>query len=396
MKALMCHNFYRLAGGEDQVYHDECWLLRHYGHQVVTYDVHNDALQSMGRWDAIKSTFWNRDTYRNVRQLIQTHGPDVVHCANTFPLLSPSVYDAANAEGVPVVQSLHNFRLFCPGSTLLRDGRPCQECLGKRFAIPAVIHKCYRGSRSATAVSAAMHSYRKSRGMWTDQIDRFIALTHDSKRIFVEAGLPEAKISVKANFVRPDPGVYSDKQDYAIFVGRLSAEKGIDVLIDAWESMSPQIPLKIVGDGPLADTLVARIADLPQVQWLGQRPFEEVLSLIGRARLLVFPSIWHETFGRSMIEAKATGTPVVASNLGAMAELNTDEVTGLLFQPGNAADLAAKVSRLLRDSELQSRIATAGRDQFEKHFTAEANIGTLLDVYRDAGAQIPRPQEVLV
>lgn len=389
MKVIMCHNFYKLAGGEDQVFRDECWLLEKHGHVVIQLVANNDEISALSRMELIKKTFWNSETYRNVRELIQSHSPDVVHCANTFPLISPSLYFAAAAERVPVVQTLHNFRLFCPSGYLLRNNLPCESCLGKQFAFPAVIYKCYRDSRLATAVSAAMHSYHRIRGTWHEKVGQYIALTEFSKQKFIQAGLPADRISVKPNFVHPDPGFSDQKEDYAIFVGRLSSEKGVQVLLDAWETLAARIPLKIVGDGPMADFISDRISRLPNVQWLGQQPFENVLHLIRSAKMLVFPSIWYETFGRAIIEAKAAGTPVIASNLGAMAELNMDRETGLLFEPGNSNDLVAKVELLIRDHELRERIGRQGREQFDRQFTAERNIRDLLHVYRKAGVNVP-------
>lgn len=392
MKALMCHNYYQAPGGEDQVFHDECELLHNRGQEVVRYRVHNDALASMGRWESAKKSVWNAQTYQEVRGLIRKHAPDVVHCANTFPLMSPSVYYAAAAEAVPVVQTLHNFRIFCPAGTLLRNHQPCELCLRKSFAWPAMLHRCYRSSVATTAASSAMHAYHRFRGTW-DMVSQYIALTDFSRGKFIAAGLPADKIVVKPNFVQPDPGFRENKEDYVVFVGRLSPEKGIDVLLDAWRSEQRQIPLKIVGDGPLGDMVRAHCRANPMIQWLGAQPFERTLQLIAAARMLVFPSIWYETFGRSMIEAKAAGTPVIASDLGAMAELNTHGENGLLFEAGNAVELRTQVESVWDDDALARRLALGGRAQFESQFTADHNFHRLMEVYLKAGVQgVPQPE----
>lgn len=391
MKALMCHNYYQFHGGEDVVFTDECWLLEQYGHRVVRYEMHNDQLSSMNKLDLVRKTFWNSETYQKVREVIQAESPDVVHCANSFPLLSPSLFQAAKDEGVPTVQTLHNFRLTCPGGTLMRDGRVCEKCLGKRFALAAIRHRCYQGSLAATSVSSVMHAYHRQRGTWNELIDQFIVLTEHSKSKFIEAGLPADRLNVKPNFVQPDPGYVADdyKGDYAIFVGRLSEEKGIRVLLEAWQTLSEKISLVIVGDGPLADIVSAASKRDSQIRWVGQQSRDETMRWIADAKFLVFPSIWYETFGRSMIEAKACGTPVIASNMGAMSLLITHLQTGLHFEPGNAADLARQCNLLLDDDQLRSRLGVAGRTQFESEFDAPTNISQLLAIYRKAGAKAP-------
>ena len=384
MKALLTHNFYRYAGGEDHVYRDETWLLREHGHQVVNYELSNTAIDSMGKFSIARNTFWNDTTYREVRNLIQQEAPDLLHSTNAFPLMSPSLYAAANHEGLPVVQSLHNYRLFCPGSTLLRNNVICEKCVGKRFAVSAVIHRCYQESYIASAVSATMHAYQWLRGTWTESVTQFIALTNHSREKFIEAGLPEDRIAVKPNFLRLDPGFKSLKQNYAIFVGRLSPEKGISVLLDAWKTLAGELPLKIIGEGPLENEVATACSTLENVEYVGQQPFDKVLEMIGSARMLIFPSIWYETFGRSMIEAKAVGTPAIASNMGAMAELNTHMKTGLLFEPGKKDDLIAKVRMLLANPKLETSLALKGREQFEQNFTAKINLNLLLAIYQQA------------
>jgi len=391
MKALMCHDFYQYQGGEDIVFADECWLLEEYGHQVVRYEKNNAQISSMNKLDLVRKTFWNAETYREVRDAIQAESPDVVHCANSFPLISPSLYRAVKDEGVPMVQTLHNFRLTCPGSTLMRDGRICEDCLGKRLALSGIRHRCYQGSFTATSISALMHAFHQLRGTWNDLVDQYIVLTEHSKSIFTEVGLPVDRMSVKPNFVRQDPGyvAHHDKQDYAVFVGRLSEEKGVRVMLDAWRTLSEKIPLVIVGEGPLADIVAAATEKDSRIRWVGQQSREATMRWIAAAKFLVFPSIWYETFGRSMIEAKACGTPVIASNIGAMSLLVTHLQTGLHYEPGNVADLIRQTNFLLDDDQLRSQLAKAGREQFENEFTPLKNIQMLLSVYRKAGAKIP-------
>lgn len=381
MKLLLCHNYYQQRGGEDESFEDEAALLAEHGHDVVRYTVHNDSLATMGGWQAARRTLWNGDTYRALRTLIRRERPVLMHCTNTFPLLSPAAYYAARAEGVPVVQSLRNYRLLCANALFLRDGRPCEACLGKAVGWPGVVHACYRGSRAASAVVALMTATHRAARTWQRGVDLYYTPSAFARQKFIEAGWPGARIAVKANFVSPDPGPGDGRGGYAVYVGRLSPEKGIHTLLAAWARLPGAPRLKIVGDGPLAPTLAAAAAANPALELLGRRSRAEVLSIVGAAALLVLPSLTYETLGRTLIEAFARGTPVVASRLGAMAEVVGDGVTGRLFAPGDAADLATQVQRLLDEPAALARCRAAARQEFEAKYTAARNYQQLLDLY---------------
>jgi len=384
MKILLCHNYYQQPGGEDQVFADEASLLQSHGHEVMRFTLHNDAIDGMSRWSLARRTLWNRQSYHQLRQLMRQERPDVMHCTNTFPLISPAAYYAARAEGVAVVQSLHNYRLLCPNAQFHRDGRVCRDCMGRRLPWPGVLRGCYRNDRAASAVVAAMLGVHRALKTWTRTVDVYIALTEFSRRTFVEGGLPAERIVVKPNFVHPDPGPGSGDGQYAVFVGRLAPEKGVNTLLAAWSRLSPPIRLKIVGDGPAANAVRQAASADPRIQWLGFRPLDEVCSILGEAACLVMPSTWYETFGRTMIEAFAKGTPVIASRLGAMAELVDDGRTGLHFEPQNADDLASKVERLLADPAEAARMRGEARLQYERKYTAEANYRMLMAIYEQA------------
>lgn len=390
MKILVCHNVYQQPGGEDQVFEDECRLMEDTGHTVVRYTKHNDQLNGMGRLAMLRNTIWNRNTEEELRLLIRAERPDVMHCHNTFPLISPSAYSAAKEQGVAVVQTLHNYRLLCPGATLLRDGSVCEDCLGKKVKLNAVRHGCYRGSKAASAAVTAMLAWHQSKGTWTNSIDRYIALTEFSRQKFVEAGFPAERISVKPNIVQPDPGFGQHDGGYAVFVGRLAPEKGIDCLLAAWDQLAQETPLKIIGDGPLAGQVKAVAEDADHVEWLGRRPFEEVMQIIARASVLVMPSVWYETFGRTVVEAFACGTPVIASQMGAMQELVDHGNTGLLFEPGNAGALAAAVQQFWNSPEMHTAMQSAARSVYETGFTAESNYVRLIQIYELAMAASSR------
>jgi glycosyltransferase involved in cell wall biosynthesis len=384
MRILFCHNYYQRPGGEDQTFADQANVLEDHGHAVIRYTRHNDDLREMGSLAAAAATIWNRQSVVDIGELVRSQRIDVMHCANTFPLISPAAYQAARSAGAAVVQTLHNFRLACPKAQFVRDGKVCEDCLGKIFAWPGIKHGCYRDSRAATAVVAAMQTFHRLRGTWTNDVDMYIAATEFVRQKMSQSGLPAERIMVKPNFVAPDPGVRPGGGRYVVFAGRLSPEKGIDTLLAAWSKYRGDCVLKIIGDGPLADD-VRRAAEADQrIEWLGQRPWDELLETIGNAACLVMPSVWYETFGRVIVEAFATGTPVVVSRMGAMAELVDDGESGFLFEPGNANDLIAKLNRLLDPQAPLADFRAAARSSYERRFTAEINYGMLIDVYRHA------------
>ena len=384
MKVIMCHDYYRLPGGEDQVFLDESWLLEKFGHQVVRYEKHNSDIDKMGKLGVARSTIWNSEVRTELDQLIMETKPDIVHFHNTFPLISASAYSAAKKHNVPVVQTLHNFRTICPGSTLVRDGKVCEKCVGKTIAWPSVAHSCYRESKLMSGVVAARNAINRVGGIWKNKVAKFIALTNHSRDLFVSGGLPAEKVFVKPNFVRPDPGQRVSEGECAIYVGRLSHEKGIHVLLDAWQKHGCKTPLVIVGDGPLRDFVAAAAAENSNIRCLGHLPFEKVLEKIRDSKLLIMPSIWYETFGRTTIEAFAAGVPVVASNIGAMKELVTDGLTGLHFDVGSAEDLAKQVQSISNDQPLRIRMGNRARQEYLEKFTAEKNYDLLMNIYDQA------------
>lgn len=392
MKILLCHNYYQHRGGEDESFDDEVALLQAHGHDVLLYTLHNDDIHDMGRLEVARRTLWNRQVYDDLRALIRRARPAVMHCTNTFPLMSPSALHAAWEEGVPVVQALRNYRLFCLNSFFLRDGAVCEACLGKRIPWRGVWHGCYRESRVASAVAASMFPVRNAMNTWIRTVSVFFTLTEFSRQKFIEGGLHPERISVKPNFVAPDPQPGAGEEGYAVFVGRLSVEKGLESLLAAWSLLRADTPLKIIGDGPLAEQVQAAAQRDRRIQWLGRKSRDEVLEIVGKAAFLIMPSIWYETFGRTMMEAFAKGTPVLASRLGAMGEVVEDARTGLHFTPGDAADLAAKAAQLLDDPSRLAAMRHAARRDYETKYTADRNYEMLLEIYEQAiGNPSPAP-----
>lgn len=387
MKVLIVHNCYRLPGGEDVVARREAELLRSHGHDVTYYTRSNEELDAAGlvdRASASIAAIWSRKSYAELVDLLRAETPDVVHVHNAHFVISPAVYFACNAAGVPVVQTLHNPRLMCPAGTLSRNGQLCTECVGRRFAIPGVVHACYRDSRAATALTAAVSSVHRLLGTWRDRIDLYIASTEFYRRLFIRCGLPAEKVVVKPHFVTPDPGATGPvDHGYALFIGRLTSEKGIATLLEAWRAL-PDVPLKIRGDGPMMSSVAETIdqnggAGIEVVARLDER---ELVSLIRGAAFLVWPSIgFYETFGLVAIEAFACGRPVIASRVGVMSEIVEDGVTGLHFEAGDAGDLVRKVRWAVDHSAEMQRMGETARQRFLERYTAEANHSKLAQIY---------------
>ncbi|PSN16428.1 glycosyl transferase family 1 [filamentous cyanobacterium CCT1] len=382
MKVLAVHNYYQQPGGEEQIFNTEATLLQSYGHEVIRYTLTNDQINGMNPLVLAKNTLWNSSVYQELRSLARQEKPDIAHFHNTFPLISPAAYYALKEEGIPVVQTLHNYRLLCPNALFFRNGKICEDCLGKSLPLPGVVHGCYRESRSASAMVASTVSFHTWLNTWNKAVDRFIVYSQFAMDKFVQGGLPAEKLVFKTNFLHPDPGIGQGKGGYGLFVGRLSVEKGLGVMLDAWRQLDGKIPLKILGDGPMSDLVVEAMQTMPEIEWLGRRPLEEVYEVVGNAAFLVFPSEWYETFGRVAIEAFAKGTPVVASNIGAIAELVDHERTGLLFRPGDSTDLATQIHWLLAHPEKLRQMRQGARAEFEAKYTAGKNCKRLMEIYQ--------------
>ena len=384
-KLLLIHNRYQQAGGEDAVFAAEAAILQQYGHKVVEYTEDNRRINGMSRIAVATRTIWSRSSYQKLLKVLRDVHPDVVHFHNTFLLISPSSYWACREADVPVVQTLHNYRFLCPTATFFRNGRICEDCLSKTPPWPGVLHVCYRHSRSQTAVVALMLSVHRWLKTWKEKVDIYIALTEFSRQKFIEGGLPAEKIVVKPNFVHPDPGVRDNAGDYGLFVGRLSSEKGIHTLLKTWANLRG-IPLKIIGDGPLMDEMTTFVQKgrLQEVDLLGRHSHQVAIALLKGARFLVFPSECYEHFPLAIAEAFACGVPVIASRLGAMAEIMEDGRTGLHFNPGVPDDLAAKATWLWSHPAEAEKMGREARAEFEARYTAERNYQMLMQIYETA------------
>lgn len=384
MRVLLVHNSYRQRGGEDAVFEAERELLAAHGHEVVEYRVHNDATAAMGPLRLAGATMWSRSTRRALRGLIRSWRPDVAHFHNTLPLVSPAGYAAANEAGVPVVQTLHNYRMVCPSALLFREGRVCEECVGRKVPWPAVRHACYRGSRAATVAVAAMLGTHRLLGTWRRRVDVWIALTGFQAAHVVQGGVPAERIAVLPNFLAVDPGVRTDvPRRGVLFVGRLTEEKGIRVLLEAVRGLPEDASLRVVGDGPLRAVVDAAAACDRRIVAVGALDAAGVDAEMRRAAVLAVPSLWYEGLPMTVVEAFARGTPVVASDLGGLAATVQHRTTGLLVPPGDVGAWAAALA-LAGDAARCARAGCAARQEFERSFTAERHHDRLLALYEAA------------
>lgn len=384
LSIVSVYNRYLNRGGEDEVFESEAKLLSQFGCSVrlVTEQTEapNNICEKVGL--AVECA-WSSKWHKRFKALLKQARPDVVHVHNVFPVMSPSIYYACREANIPVVQTLHNYRLVCPAATFYRDGQVCEDCVEHGLG-RSVVHGCYQQSRSGTAAIALMLQLHRKMNTWTQTIDRYIALTDFAREKFVAAGLPDDKFRVKPNFIDPDPGQSGCTREYAIFVGRLVHWKGIRTILSAWKSLP--IPLTIVGDGPLQSDVADAITQglLSAVSYRGRLPREETIAAMKRARFLVFPSQWYEGFPMTIVEAFACSVPVICAGLGSMKEIVADGRTGLHFEAGNAEDLAAKVRWAWAHPKEMEVMGRQARAEYEAKYTAKRNGEMLIDIYRDA------------
>jgi glycosyltransferase involved in cell wall biosynthesis len=388
VKILLIHNEYRQPGGEEVVVEQERQLLQQAGHQVVHYrrsNVETEGISGLGQLSLVKKIVWASDARQDVALLLRNQKPQIVHVHNTFMVISPSIYSACREAGVPVVQTLHNFRLFCPAAFFYRDGHVCEDC-SDHSLWRGIQHACYRQSRPTTAAVALMLEFHRLRHTWEQGIDTFIALNEFARNKFISLGLPAEKVCVKPNFLYSDPGKRTEPGQYAMFAGRLSPEKGVSTLLSAWARLKTRIPLRIIGDGPLLPTLQAEAAKrgLSDVHFEGRLNREQTLAAFKGASFMLFPSLWYENFPMVIAEAFACSTPVIGSRLGALEVIVQDGHTGLHFAPGDPADLATKVEWAWNHPEKVQVMGSNARQEFETKYTAEKNYTLLMEIYERA------------
>jgi len=384
-RILMLHNRYQIRGGEDESTDAEVAMLRERGHTVELVELDNKSIETVA--DKVRAglaTTWSRKGAAIVEQHLAGGHYDILHCQNLFPGFSPSVYYTAARHKVPVVQAVRNYRLLCASANLFRDGHYCDDCVGKMVPLPALVHRCYRGSLASTAALVAMQSVHKSMGTWSNRITRYIALTRYVRNRLVEGGIPADRIVVKPNFVgsldvsEEDPGI---EGPYAVYVGRLTQDKGADWLARTWVAQNFGMPLVFVGHGDALDTIVpgneARICPV------GKRSLTQTYRIIQGAQMLVQPALWPEPFGRVVVEAYSLGVPVVSARVGGLQELVRDGVTGFTYEAGDDRAFGDAV-RAAMDPARHAAMSAAVRREYEEKYSPDANFGFMMDIYRDA------------
>lgn len=396
MKILLIHNFYQSSSpsGEDMVYKAEKELLevwgKKYGLRVTTYKEYNNKINNFSlprKFLLPFKTAWSRETYKALRNIIKNERPDIAHFHNIFYLISPSAYYACKDAGVPIVQTLHNFRFFCANGLLMRDGKICEDCIGK---IPwrGMLHGCHRNSRLYSAPAVLTGCVHRFLGTWKDKVDAYIALTEFGKKKIVECGLPEEKIFVKPNFLSNPPKPNYVNGGFAVFLGRLSEEKGLNIILEAFKILQSSIPnhvsLKVIGSGPQQKQFEdkVRAENVYSIECIGRKGFAESMAILKNSMFMIMPSVWYETFGKTIIEAFACGKPVIASRLGAMAEIVEHGKTGLLFKPGNSNDLASKITWMIENEVACVEMGKNARAEFVAKYTAEKNYEILMNIYQ--------------
>lgn len=384
LRIVACHNYYQQRGGEDQVFEDEVALLRSKGHVVVPFTRTSGPVHGIEILPAAVGTIWNRSAAHALAETVAAENADIVHFHNWLPLISLAAPIAARRAGAAVVQSVQNYRFACPKGTFFRDGRICESCLGRGVPWPAVQHGCYRDSRAASALVAGALVTHRTLGTMSNTIDAFVAASDFTARKVASAGLPADRILVKPNFLAPDPGIGSGSGGFAMYLGRLSPEKGIATLLDAWDRLPDPVPLKIAGTGPLQGLVEQTAARRDDIEYLGFADDDVVDLTMKSAAFLVLPSVNYEGFPKTIVEAFARGTPVVASRLGAMQEVISDGITGRHFTAGDASDLAETVTEIHLEPAPLERMRIAARQAFLDRYTADHNYAIMMDVYRFA------------
>ncbi|MEA1989592.1 MAG: glycosyltransferase family 4 protein [Pseudomonadota bacterium] len=376
LKVLILHNKYKIPGGEDAVVTHESSLLEQMGHLVkISYFDNDDISGLKQKISTGLNAVYSGKAKDQIHSIINEFKPDVIHVHNTFPKISPSIFYLADELNIPIVQTVHNYRLICPGALLLRDEKVCEDCVNSKFAFKGIVHKCYRESATESAVVATVNFIHNILSTWQNRISRFIVLSDFAKQKLKGSVLKlnDEHFSVKPNFVE-DKGFNHQRDNSFLFVGRLSTEKGIDVLLEAFTKTT--LAITIIGGGPFEEQVVEYADQYPNIEYLGFQPQEVVRERMQMCKALVFPSIWYEGMPMTILEAFSTGCPVIASKLGAMEELIEDHSNGLHFRVGDSSDLLAKLDLIT------SAMSVNARNTYLDKYTPEQNYQQLISIYQ--------------
>ena len=384
MRILFIHNRYKQFGGEDVVVEQEAAILKDHGHQVETIIFDNTSIK--GFFSKLKvslQSVYNFSSARKVAKLIRKFKPDIIHVHNLFFIASPSVIYAAKKYRVPVVFTVHNYRLICANALLLRDNKICELCINKKFPLAGIRYRCYRNSAVESALVTCITSLHKFFNTWKDKVDAYITLNEFSRSKLLHSSLqlsPE-KLITKPNFIHDAAHSGAAREDFFLFAGRIVVEKGVYVLAKAFAEMSDK-KLVIIGDGPEKQALQEQFKEHSNIIYTGKLDKPQVKDYMGRCRALICPSIWYEGAPLTIIEAFAAGTPVIASRLGAMAESITDGLNGLHFIAGDVNDLKDKINRFVREAETKMFYKNARQTYLDK-YTGDTHYRSILNIYEN-------------
>ena len=386
MKILFIHNRYQYRGGEDTTLEMESALLLSKGHEVKILEFNNDQLSSIfSKITGGLRAVYNSQSASIVEKEISNYNPDIIHVHNLFFTASPSVLYKARQMKIPVVMTVQNYRLMCANALLLRDQQICELCINKVLPLAGVKYKCYRSSYIESALVTGITGIHKLLSSWEKKVNTYIVpsefLKNKLNNTFLK--LPKSKVVVKPNFVKDIPAEKTNREDFFLFIGRLSTEKGITTLLKCFTT-TPSLKLVIAGDGPDKDTVLSYTRTASNITYLGQQPKEKVLELMRKCKALLFPSIWYEGLPLTIIEAFATGTPVIASNLGAMTEMIQNEYNGFYFSPGNVDELRNKILYLADNVERYEHLYSNARATYLKKYHPDVHYTSIMRIYQMA------------
>jgi len=383
MNVLLVHNRYLIRGGEDECFDAEKELLSSHGVNVIEYVEDNKIIQQLGLIKTAIQTIWSFTTVKKLKNILQRNKIDLIHVHNFFPIISPSIFYAAKRANIPIVFTVHNQRLFCANGYFLRNQQICELCSNKIFNFPAIRYRCYRNSFFGSLIVAIMQGVHKWISTWNSEVDIFIALNEFSHNKLIENGIKEKIIEVKPNFVKDDFSEFNFEGDFALFIGRLSEEKGVNILLEAWNELENDISLKIIGDGNLSKNVDFFCKKHPNVEWLGRQSHHYVMEILSQAKVLIVPSIWYEGMPRVIIEAYSLGKPVIASRIGGIENMISEDV-GYLFSPGDKNGLVKEVRKFLEKKDLVIKKSYAARSEYLNKYTPEKNFDLIMDIYKKA------------
>ena len=399
MKIALFHNSYRIRGGEDRMFELETDALRKHGHEVITYHIENsEALGQDTLYQKIRTALeapYSRRSKKSVQRFLKKHQPDISHIHNWFPLITPSIYTAHQKANVPVIQTLHNYRLGCASANYRRDGKDCNSC-NRQSNTSSIRHRCYKNSLFGSISWKLIIDRNWRNQTFTQKVDRYLCPSHEVYNRHRLMGIPVEKLQILPNAC-PDPRsnetIKSKKKQFfeVVFAGRLVAEKGTQILVEAWQKIPSKLQQKsrltIIGDGPELVKLKRLTQSTANIRFAGELDHSSTLKYFNKSDLLVCPTLWAEPFGLTIIEAMGAGIPIIASEIGAPQELIRSEKTGLLVKAGDAAVLAKALIHLIKNPDIAKDMGDRGRANYEALYTKEAHAKALTATFKETIAK---------